>query len=306
MALGVCCQWLEPGNGYGGHVNVFGSRCLQFGRYESGKYSDEFLRQVYVENAHALLKISHVIVKNVGCFRISSGLMPLADRVSRDLWDNQDVVDILRQAGHVFMSAKCRLTIHPGQFCVLSSDDDDIVKHAVDDLSIQAWLLDSMGIPRDHTATINVHGGKKDRAGKLLRVIDWLPDGVRSRLTLENDESCYSARQLCAISASSGIPVVLDSHHHSFNDDGLSLDDAHGMTSKTWPTGFKPIQHISNTDQDLLDGSFAQRRKHSDYIYYVPTVQLEAARRNDIDLEVECKMKNIGVMRMRSEFDIAF
>ena len=32
----------------------------------------------------------------------------------------------------------------------------------------------------------------------------------------------------------------------------------------------KPLSHLSNSKPDMLDGSFSEKRKHSDYVYNIP------------------------------------
>ena len=56
----------------------------------------------------------------------------------------------------------------------------------------------------------------------------------------------------------------------------------------------------------MENGSFTERRAHSKYIRYVPDLQLEAARSNTIDIDVEAKMKNYAVLKMRKDYGISF
>jgi UV DNA damage repair endonuclease len=98
---------------------------------------------------------------------------------------------------------------------------------------------------------------------------------------------------------------VFDSHHHTFNDDGLSIEDAFEATKETWSNGIKPLQHLSNTEPSLVNGNFMDRRKHSDMIHYIPDSQLLGLRENTIDVEVEAKMKNIATAQMKKQFSIS-
>jgi len=64
--------------------------------------------------------------------------------------------------------------------------------------------------------------------------IDALPDAVRLRLTLENDDRIYSPRELLPICERTGIPLVYDVHHHRCLADGMSVEEATSRTLKTW------------------------------------------------------------------------
>jgi vancomycin resistance protein YoaR len=61
---------------------------------------------------------------------------------------------------------------------------------------------------------------------------------------------------------------------------------------------------LSNTEPGLEGGSFIERRKHSDYVHYVPECQLRAVKGGGIDLEIECKMKNLAVARLAGELGL--
>jgi UV DNA damage repair endonuclease len=96
---------------------------------------------------------------------------------------------------------------------------------------------------------------------------------------------------------------VLDTHHHTFNDGELSMADAHAAACETWGT-IRPLQHISNTEPELANGSTTDRRKHSNMIHYVPEPQLQALRDDTIDVDVEAKFKNVAVSAMVKQFCI--
>lgn len=238
----------------------------------------------------------------VDLFRISSAMFPLSDQVPRALWDNDAVRAHLKVAGQFILDKSMRVTTHPGQFCVLSSDSDEVVRKAFVELDIHAWMFDAMGLEASPRYAINIHGGKADRASRLIDQIKSLPDNVRKRLTLENCETAYSVIDLLPVHAATGVPIVFDSHHHVFNDGDVSMDEAYMATMETWPAGIKPLQHISNTEPELTNGSFTDRRKHSDMIHYVPEQQLKGLRDNLIDVEIEAKLKNVAVFDMRKKF----
>lgn len=307
--LGICCHFLKeevkPKSGVKHLINEMDERTLQLGRYESGKYSEDLIRSTYINNVRNLAQMLPKIRRHgVKLFRISSALFPLSDKVDRKLWDNEDIRKILRFAGEFVKNNDMRVTTHPGQFCVLSSDSDTVIENAFKELSTHAWLFDAMGLDHSPKYAINIHGGKANRSSRLIEQIKSLPDNVRKRLTLENDENSYDVVQLLEVHQETGIPVVFDSHHFTFNTGGLTMEEAHAATVETWPKGVRPLQHISNTEPSLVGGSFTERRKHSDMIHYVPEPQLQALRDDTIDVEVEAKLKNVSVFKMAQDFQI--
>lgn len=306
--LGLVCHFVEEKKKKNGQVilqNKFEPRILQLGRFKAGKYADSEIKQVYVHNLQKTLDILPDIVKcGIRLFRLSSNLLPLSDLVPRECWDNDDIKNLLKKIGQFIISNKMRICTHPGQFCVLSSDSDKVVDNAFRELIIHGWLFDEMGLDRSPKWAINIHGGKKDRASQLIERIESLPHSVRARLTLENDELAYGVTDLLPVFLKTGTPICFDSHHHTFNDNGLSQEEAFAAACETWTGDVKPLQHLSNTEPLFRDGSFAQRRKHSDMIHYVPNCQLSALLNDTIDVEIEAKMKNLSVLDMSRKFSI--
>jgi len=310
MSTGVCCHWLEektkPRSGKKELVNIFDERTLQLGRYRQGKYSSEAIKETYVHNVRRLSEmLPFMHRRGVKLFRISSAMFPLADQVDRILWDNPEVEKHLKVAGEYIRKHGIRVSTHPGQFCVLSSDSDAVVEKAFVELGIHGWMFDTMGLDHSPFYAINIHGGKANRSSRLIEQIKSLPDNTRKRLTLENDESSYSVIDLLSVYKETGIPIVFDSHHHTFKPDDLTMEDAFAASSETWPKGVKPLQHLSNTEPSLVNGNFMDRRKHSDMIHYIPDIQLAGLRDDTIDVEVEAKMKNVSVFEMMKKFSIS-
>jgi len=303
MSLGVCCQWLEPYTKRDGSVvyeNSINERSLQLGRFQQGLYTKSHIRDVYVNNINEIIKlVPKLVANNLKLFRLSSNLFSLSE-YNKDVLHNDEQINLLlAKAGKAFTDAGIRVTTHPDQFVVLSSDTPSTVENAIKELSHHAWVFDRMGFPMSPFAATNIHGGKSDRMNQLIKVVGYLPDNVRSRLTFENDESAYSLVELLKVNSTTNIPLVWDSHHHTFNDGDLSLDDAYSLSVYTWKaSGCKPLQHLSNTTPGLENGSFTDRRKHSDYIHYIPDCQREGLLADAIDIDVEAKMKNLAVKNL--------
>lgn len=308
--LGLVCHFLKeevkPRSGNTVFVNAMNEKVLQLGKYKSGDYTREFIKSTYIHNARQVaLMIPTIHSSGIHHFRLSSALFPLSDQVDRELWDNQEVQKYLKQAGDYVKKNNMRITAHPGQFCVLSSDSDRVVENSFKELSHHGWIFDVMGLDASPFYAINIHGGKADRTSRLIDQIKSLPNNVKNRLTLENDENCYSVIDLLEVYQSTGVPVCFDSHHHIFNDGDLTLDEAYDLSCQTWTNNIKPLQHLSNTEPSLANGSFMDRRKHSEMIHYIPECQLQGLRNNTIDVEVEAKSKNLSIFKLKKDFEIS-
>lgn len=309
MSLGLCCMWVEPRTKRDGTIvyeNIINEKLLQLGAYKDGKYDRARILDTYRGNVKEILRIIPKLIEHdIKSFRLSSSLFPLYEFCGHIARNDEQVKSDLATAGRLFKEAGIRVTTHPGQFCVISSDKDSVIQNSIRELEYHAWIFDSMGFDHSPFYAINIHGGKADRADRLVEVIQTLPENVRKRLTLENDEKCYNVRQLLNISNRTNIPVVLDTHHYTFGMDDLSIDEAFSESIRTW-NGIKPLQHISNTEVGQENAAFNQRRAHSQLIRYINPLQLEAIRGNLIDVDVEAKLKNIALLKMREDFQIAY
>lgn len=311
MSLGICCQWLEPRKKRDGSIvyeNCIDEKSLQLGMFKQGKYSAERIQQTYHNNVDEHIRIFPKLVQNnIKSFRLSSSLFPLYEFNQAVIHEDIALSAKLKTLGNLFTNAGIRVTTHPGQFCIINSDSDSVIQNSIRELEYHAWIFDRMGLSQTQYNAINIHGGKRGNDKKLIETINKLPHNVRSRLTLENDERCFSVAQLNEVSKETGVPIVFDSHHHQFNLDGLDAHDACHLAIDSWKrlkTNLKPLQHLSNTEPGNENGSFSDRRKHSNYIHGIPKCQLELALLNSIDIDVEAKMKNLAVLKFRDEFGI--
>lgn len=310
MSLGLCCQFIEAvthRNGSVTYKNILEAKTLQLGRLRSGAYSEQKICDTYLHNAKMHLQIlPKIVALGIRHFRMSSDTIPLGDRVPREYWDNTELRNLLKQIGDFTRHERMRICVHPGQYCVLNSVRDDVIQNAITDLERHAWIFDACGFDRSPHYAINIHAGVGGRISNLIDTIKTLPHGIRSRLTLENCESVGNVEELVAVSQSTGVPVVFDSHHHVFNQGSLTMQQAFDAASRTWPSDIKPLQHVANTEPGLENSSFSQRRKHSNYINYIPECQLEALKANTIDVEVEAKLKNLSLIALQNKFGLKF
>ena len=310
MALGLCCQWLDPQRKRDGTTvwnNTVGERALRLGAWKEGKYSEERVLQTYEENVSSHVSFFKKLSKTgIKSFRLSSEVLPLFDYAGHLAKNSPKVMQGFSEMGRIAMENGIRITCHPGQFCILNSDRDEVIKNAVNELQYHAWMFDAMKLPQTPQYAINIHGGKRGAPERLTETILSLPHNVKSRLTLENDETCYSVKDLLSIHEKTDTPIVWDSHHHTFNEGGLTSKEACMLSAETWKvSGSKPLQHLSNSGPDSIDGSFQDRRKHSWWIHYIPSHQRQAIIDDWADVDIEAKGKNLALFRLAKELNIS-
>lgn len=305
--IGLCCQYVESYIKKNGEIeinNIIAEKHLQYNQFTKGKYSNAFIEATWVNNIEELFKILVKINdQGIKSFRVSSNLLPLYDSVPELLSNSSEVKSLLNKCGKFILKNNMRITTHPDQFVVISSNKNEVIQNSIRMLDHHAWIFDNMGLPISTYYSINIHGGTKGNSKILINSIKNMQESTKNRLTLENDETCYNVKDLYAVYEESGIPICWDSHHHTFNSAELSLEEGLNLAKKTWGT-VKPLTHLSNTDPLFVNGSFAQKRKHSEYVHYIPDCQLIGNNNNEIDIDFEFKMKNLAIFKAIDEFKV--
>jgi len=237
--------------------------------------------------------------QGIKLFRTTSNLFPWSSEYELSTMPHFTTIsNLLKDIGVLVSNYGQRITSHPGPFNVLVSPNEKVVLNTINDLSLHGEVFDLMGLSRTPYNVINIHcngvyGDKISAMDRFCRNFDMLPDSVKTRLTVENDDkgSMYSVKDLMYIHKQIGIPIVFDYHHHKFCTGDLSEKEALEMAMSTWPKGIKPVVHYSES----AIGKIPQA--HSDYIFdKINTYGY------DLDIEVEAKMKELAVLNYLNKY----
>ena len=241
------------------------------------------------------------ILNGFNFFRITSGLAPWKSEYDwTDLKDLDEIKMYLHSAGVKAKTHNLRITSHPGPFNVLTSPHQHVVDNCVNDLTMHGDVFDMLGLTRTPYNKINIHigGAYGDKPAAMKRFCEnfnLLPESVKSRLTVENDDkaSMYSVKELYhGVYNVIGVPIVFDYHHHKFCDGGLGEQEALELAISTWPEGITPATHYSESRREEQGDDTIRVQAHSDYIYdKIDTYG------NDIDIMVEAKRKELAVQK---------
>ena len=256
-----------------------------------------------LENARDLIKIIKWNNENgFNLFRISSDIVPWASEFDlKEMPDYERFSNLLKGAGTLAKQYGQRITSHPGPFNVLVSPSEKVVQNTFKDLTTHGEMFDLLGLERSHYNPINIHcngvyGDKKSAMDRFCKNFEKLPDSVRTRLVVENDDkaSMYSVKDLMYLHERIGIPITFDYHHHKFNTGGLSEQEALELAMSTWGD-IKPVVHYS--ESRILEEEGVKPQAHSDYIYSEINTY-----GHSLDIEVEAKMKELTVLDYLSNF----
>ena len=234
-------------------------------------------------------------------YRMSSDMFPWASEYGiANLPNIERVAALLRKCGEYVTATNQRVGFHPGPFNKLTSSNPSVTTNTIKDLTVHADILDLMGLSNTHYNKINIHVGAtyKDKTAAIeqfLRNWEIVPDNIKCRFTLENDDkpSLYTVEDLYNfIFKRTSIPIVFDYHHHSLHNGGMSHSDALAIAVSTWGN-VKPVVHYSESrceEQNIK----CPAQAHSDFVYRkIDTYG------HDVDIMIEAKMKELALFKYR-------
>jgi|TARA_R110000868_G_scaffold6024_5_gene35002 UV DNA damage endonuclease len=269
-----------------------------------------------VKSVQLLVEKVSTLDEHLRMVRLSSDLLPMFTH--RDWsWFYRDasVVTLaetaLFQAGETARRNKVRLSFHPGQFCVLASSNDNVVKNSIEEFEYHATMARWMGFGKTfQDFKINIHISGKAGPSGLLAAYSALSPEARNCITIENEEYTHGLED--CLSISNVLPVVLDIHHH-FIREGEYIqvgDDRVKRVIDSW-RGVRPTFHYSASREDVLvghsrttlpslsnllaEGYKKQKlRAHSDRYWNTPMNEWALEHLEWGDMMAECKHKNIA------------
>jgi UV DNA damage endonuclease len=254
-------------------------------------------------NAESLVQAVKAVHRlGIGAFRIMSPLFPRMThpQVGYTLGDLPGGDEILRLLGETRSFAGrhgLRLSFHPDQFVVLSSPHPAVVASSIRELVYQGWLAEAVGAEVINLHAGGVYGDKDLALQRFCRVFADLPDNVRTRLSLENDDVSYTPTDLLPVCDELGIPLVYDVHHHRCKPDRLTVEEATLLAGATWQRlGREQYCHLSSPRAGWQGGD---PRPHADYIDPADVPGCWLGRSMTVD--VEAKAKELAAVRLMAD-----
>jgi len=224
----------------------------------------ELSRRILHNFKNTLRTIRFCQLNNIQGYRLSSSLAPILTHKNvnlriADLPNFAAIKNVCEQIKAALAENSLRVSAHPSEYITLSSDNPECVNNSILDLQQHAEIFDLLDLPNDYRSPLNIHirkdGDPVEIASRVWEVYDGLPENVRNRLVLENNDNArgvWSIKNL--VKYFHGIPITFDSLHHSLLPDGLTDTEAFNMAYDTWPVD--PIFHYS----EGVNGT----RKHAD------------------------------------------
>lgn len=198
--------------------------------------------------------------------RLSSDLLPFYShpKVSAFYQDpaiQQRLAECFQAIGDLARQNDIRLSLHPGQYCVLGSDKPVVVENSIAEFEYHADMIRMMGYGRQfQDFKCNVHIAGRLGGDGIRAIWPRLSEVARNCITFENEEKTYGVNDCLELADLA--PVVLDIHHCWINEnDYISPDDERiERILESW-RGVRPAMHYSQPPERLQELGFTADRK---------------------------------------------
>lgn len=259
------------------------------------------LRDLTAGNLSELDRVLTFLEKRrIRLYRITSNLIPFASHpVNTTRWW-EEFADPLRRLGDRIRTLGIRVSTHPGQYTVLNSPHEGIVRAAVAELVYHARLLDALGTDPSSKIVLHIGGLYADSEHVAIErfclCANRLPDEVRRRLVIENDDRLFDVDEVLGASRVTGLPVVFDWLHHLANPCTRPIEDVLPEVFETWKArDGRPKVHLSSQSKRAPSGAHADFVRPADMEAFM---QLAPA---PFDCMLEAKQKDRALLRLRRQ-----
>ena len=335
MRLGFCCKYIHPDRTLKPKVlketeQPYNCRATTVRWLNEHKDQAEDrlweLMQHNISSIHELIKYTGALPKPLRMCRLSSPVLPVATEATwKYFWSKPDVIAYCEkhfaEVGDTARRLGVRISFHPGQFTVLASESDDIIKRSIEEFEYHVNMARWMGYGKTfQDFKINVHiSGKRGPQG-IIDVLPKLTPEARNTITIENEEMKWGLNDILELEKH--VALVFDIHHHWVNCGEwiTHTDDRIKRIINSW-RGVRPAMHYSQPRESLHNKVDANKlldredlftkgenratiRAHSDFYWHVPTNDWLKPFGELFDIQCESKAKNLASSLLAKQYEL--
>lgn len=272
------------------------------------------LERIANENLHNTLRLlKHNEAHDIKVYRFSSKLIPLATHNDMQDWAPfPALTEGFAELGNFVKRHGMRVSFHPDHFTVLSTPRDEVLHNSIRDLRQHVNMLKAMGLGGNMKNNIHIGGAYGDKPSAAARFVEHfheLDQDIKERLTLENDDKTFTAKETLQVCEATGLPMVLDIHHQWVNHDGESAWDLWPDILKTWGTplaqaGSEPDHPLPPKIHVSSPKSPSDIRSHADGVEVAPLLSFLrkiAGGTPRLDVMIEAKKKDGALFKLMED-----
>jgi UV DNA damage endonuclease len=324
--IGFACKWIDTPDQVDGlkptddckKYNT-GTTTVAWLNRQSRDVAEQKLWDLTISNIEATRKLVEkvgTLDEHLRMVRLSSDILPVyTHELYSYYYKRSDVLALLergfQEIGVLARDKQVRLSMHPGQFCVLASDNDNIVERSLEEFEYHADMARWMGYGQQfQDFKINVHIAGRKGAQGIRNIYGRLSPEARNCITIENEENAHGLTDCLALADL--LPIVLDIHHHWVRESDYIQPNDHLVSQviDSW-RGLRPTMHYSCSREDVLVGheptvapdaklllesghKKAKLRAHSDFFWNTASNDWALSFLDNFDIMCEAKAKNLA------------
>ena len=326
MRIGFACKYFHPDRSLTKKLleeieRPLNERCttITWLNRQKREVAEQRLWDIMVHNIQGienLVKYVGSLPDDLRMVRIGSNILPAYTEPNWSYYWKEPSVQrycerVFAKVGDVARALDVRLSMHPGQFTVLASDNPDIVERSLEEFEYHTDMIRWMGYGKQfQDFKCNVHiSGKQGPAG-IKAILPKLSPEARNTITIENDEMSWGLD--ASLELEQDVALVCDIHHHwvATGEYINANDDRIKRIRDSW-RGVRPVIHFSVSREDVLVGfpqnvlprmhdlleighKKAKLRAHSDYYWNHKVNKWAWSFTDDFDIMCEAKCKQVA------------
>jgi UV DNA damage repair endonuclease len=331
--IGFACKWIDRPDQVNGinakdecKVYNTGATTAAWLNRQSQNVAEEKLWDLTkgnIESVRKLVERVGTLDENLRMVRLSSDILPMYTQ--RDWKFFYRLPDVrayceraFRAVGDLARKNNVRLSMHPGQFTVLASDNPGIVNNSIEEFEYHADMVRMMGYGQTfQDFKINVHISGRQGPNGIREAYKRLSPEARNCITIENEENSHGLDDCLTISDL--VPIVLDIHHHWIREGEyiMPTDSRVLRVIDSW-RGARPTLHYSVSREDVLvghdtcvmpdhaalltEGYKKQKlRAHSNFYWNKPVNEWALSFTGTHDIMCESKGKNLASFELAKQ-----
>ena len=296
------------------------STTVQWLNRQSRDVAEERLWDIMVHNIASykrLIEYVGSLPPELRMVRLGSDVLPVYTQHEWSYyWRRADVVAYCEKefakVGETARELDVRLSMHPGQFTVLASDNPEIVNRSIEEFEYHTNVIRWMGYGKKfQDFKCNIHISGREGPTGIRNAIKRLSPEARNVLTIENDENKWGLEH--SLELVNDCALVLDIHHHWCREGEYirPTDARFARVIDSW-RGERPVIHYSYSRNEHLPEGFAhdtmpdmaqlletgykkaKLRAHSDYYPNQLVNEWALSFLDYADIMCESKCKNLA------------
>lgn len=256
------------------------------------------LRRITAENLQNCLRLLyHNKAHKIFVFRLTSKLVPLVTHPIAENWDYiADFNKELNKMGTFIRENEMRISSHPDHFTLINSPRPEVLEASLKDLDYHDKLFRAMNLENAQMVMHvgGMYGSKKSSMERFRDNFLKLPDSIKRRLLLENDDKSFNADDVLDLCKTLSIPMVLDVHHHYCLNSGTKLEELLPKVFDTWHGNIPKLHFSSPKSPENCRAHADDIDPNSFYEFLLRAKEFD----QDFDIMIEAKNKDVALFNL--------